>query len=113
MTIEQLRSLQSRIRESKGADRELDLAISEAFAQPMAWSGDIVGLGSPPYTSDPDGLGACKALQMGVLPGCSWTRDADGNFAIWRETGTAHDALGWISDVSPLAIRFSPPLSLR
>ena len=72
MTIDTLRSLQQRIREATGPDRKLDLEICRAFDQPMGWSGDIDGLGSHRYTTDPDGLGPCVALLRSVLPGYAW-----------------------------------------
>lgn len=66
MELSTLKSLQTRIRESKGADRELDQAIDEALTSDSAqqwW---------PYYTADPDGLGACVGLMREVLPGCEF-----------------------------------------
>lgn len=83
MNLITLKSLQSRIREATGADRELDAFIAaaflggEAYHMPAGYEGfrwvrrdpvDNAVFGPAPYTSDPDGLGACVALQRSVLP---------------------------------------------
>lgn len=99
MNLESLRSLQKRIREATGADRELDALICAAlryapgqsidhyiYKFPL-WRGrkdgrvEVVhesGDGGahfcvPQLTLDPDGLGACVALMKQVLPG--WRRE--------------------------------------
>ena len=72
-TIDTLKSLQKRIREATGPDRKLDLAISETLLGHRKWH-DLSR-----YTTDPDGLGACVALQRAVLPGRQWRRDYDGD----------------------------------
>lgn len=64
MTLETLRSLQTRIREATGHDRELDRAITTlfySFAKPPI-----------PFTTYPDGLGACVALIEHLWPGHFW-----------------------------------------
>jgi hypothetical protein len=74
--IEILRALQQRIRESKGVDRELDLEICKVFGifkstMKRLEMGDALtadNLVAPHYTTDPDGFGACVALQRSVLP---------------------------------------------
>jgi hypothetical protein len=78
VSIESLKALQTRIREATGPDRELDDEICKTFDQPIRWGG-----GSHPYTSDPDGLGACVALMREVLPGaCLDFSIVDGDCAI-------------------------------
>lgn len=104
--LESLRSLQKRIREATGPERKLDLAICKMFNQRMSWSGDIEGLGSLPYTLDPDGLGPCVALKREVLPGCRWTKTASGRYRVWGNEPDyilegSHPAI-W-SDSEPLA----------
>ena len=65
MNLEPLRSLQKRIREATGPDRDLDEEICLAFLP-----NEQFRVGEMPYfTTDPDGLGACVALQSEVLPG--------------------------------------------
>lgn len=91
--LESLRSLQKRIREAKGADRELDaeIAITLELIPGPPWkiyadangtrvachtlSGTEIALGDfngyitiPKFTLDPDGLGPCVALQRALLP---------------------------------------------
>jgi len=78
MNLSTLKSLQARIREATGADRELDCAIANLHG----WrcdadynytpSGAMTLEEPPPYTSDPEGLGACVALCREVLPGYAW-----------------------------------------
>jgi hypothetical protein len=105
MNLTTLRALQSRIRECKGADRELDWLILSNVSQPWladkarSWSDDqyvdIDGRISdseeicwisredgkrryehcPHWTTSPDGLGACVALMREVLPGLVWDKD--------------------------------------
>lgn len=60
--LETLRSLQTRIREATGPDRDLDFDIGDIIEIPP-WEV------TPNYTTDPDGLGACVALMREVLPG--------------------------------------------
>lgn len=61
--IETLKSLQQRIREATGADRELDYAIENALGK--------LPLGhSRPYTAS---LDACVSLLNAVLPGWKWS----------------------------------------
>lgn len=72
MTLETLRSLQTRIREATGADRELDFDIGDLIKIPPH---EV----TPHYTTDPDGLGACVALMHATLPGRHWKRDYDGD----------------------------------
>ena len=71
MNVESLRSLQKRIREAKGADRELDRDIANAF-RPAGFRGFYTFTSAPLYTADPNGLGPCVALMREVLPG--WRR---------------------------------------
>lgn len=63
--LESLRSLQKRIREATGPDRNLDWDIREAFYPGRMGQ-------APLFTLDPDGLGPCVALQRAVLPGWCW-----------------------------------------
>lgn len=85
--LDTLKSLQKRIQEATGADRELDALIAaaflggEAYHMPAGYEGfrwvrrdtvDSAVFGPEPYTSDPDGLGACVALCREVLPGYAW-----------------------------------------
>ena len=77
--LESLRPLQKRIREATGPDRTLDADIAKAFGGrhgPFEHSvGDYVWRQpdrTPPYTTDPDGLGPCVALLRSVLPGYAW-----------------------------------------
>ena len=71
-TIDTLKSLQKRTRESTGPDAELDLAIADAFGRPAIWvGGDYV---AERFTTDPDDLGACVALMREVLPW--WRKDS-------------------------------------
>jgi len=63
--LESLRSLQKRIREATGPDRNLDWDIREAF------NPGRMGQVSR-YTLDPDGLGPCVALLEAVLPGAEF-----------------------------------------
>jgi hypothetical protein len=96
MNLTTLRALQSRIRECKGADRELDCSIACALLggephrlYPSGFGNDWrrnVGrayFNVDPYTTYPDGLGACVSLLNQVLPG--WTVElrlgASGNYA--------------------------------
>ena len=117
--IETLKSLQQRIRTSTGPDRDLDALI-------YAWRHNAVSLGYSSidhgwvfeypagkdcienedltrYTTDPDGLGACVSLLNAVLPGVEWSRDTDGEFWLWRETGSPQQEIGWISHSSKIA----------
>jgi hypothetical protein len=83
--IETLRALQSRIRECKGADHALDLAIATAL-YPSALH-YVVGartIAAAPFTTYPDGLGACVSLLNAVLPGRTWRRDHYGWVGIMR-----------------------------
>lgn len=87
-TIDTLRSLQKRIRKATKPDRELDarlyglgkgLVPREFFRGAMNWQfvhpdnhNEIYYVpfdAVSPYTTDPDGLGACVALMREVLPG--------------------------------------------
>jgi hypothetical protein len=91
--LESLRSLQKRIREATGPDRELDLAIYQdldvfnpalkGFPARGAFSPDAMEV--PKITLDPDGLGPCVALQRAVLPGCEWSKDRRGEIIIFDE----------------------------
>lgn len=63
--LESLRSLQKRIREATGPDRNLDWDIREAFYPGRMGQ-------APLFTLDPDGLGPCVALLRSVLPGYAW-----------------------------------------
>ncbi len=77
MNLESLRSLQMRIREATGPDRELDCLIAAAVSggdlHPTSDLSGIIGSGIyvrvPSYTTDPDGLGPCVALMRMLLPG--------------------------------------------
>ena len=78
MSIEQLRSLQKRIREATGPDRELDWDIAKALD--ASFSAPPYLTDAPEFTLDPDGLGPCVALFKAVLPGacldlCIWDDD--------------------------------------
>lgn len=92
MNIEALRSLQARIREAKGADRELDIAIAVAFKHRHCPTGMVHH-----YTVYPDGLGACVSLMHEVLPGHKWEKYADGKFCV------RGGQLQWALGVKPLA----------
>lgn len=122
--LETLRSLQARIREATGPDRELDAWIVVMLTPTRATADDLVYLiktepedhcapgtywlkqrsgaslrTAPLFTTDPDGLGACVALMREVLPGCEWGRTVDGAFVVWGETyallpGDEPDVLG-------------------
>jgi hypothetical protein len=90
MNLSTLKSLQSRIREATGADRELDIAIWDAL-DPTETIGPpgprIESSIAPPYTTDPDGLGACVALMREVLPGAIREVEATGKLpkvTVWR-----------------------------
>lgn len=96
MNLPTLRSLQQRIREATGPDREIDAAISAALRyyddSSIPWGGELI---APDFTTDPDGLGACVGLMREVLPGHEWEREFR-NFGIynirtsdgsWHETG--------------------------
>ena len=63
--LESLRSLQKRIRESKGVDPRLDRDIAFALTDWTLSSQEL----PPIFTADPDGLGPCVALQRALLPG--------------------------------------------
>ena len=80
MNLESLRSLQKRIREATGPDRNLDWDIREAFNPGRM--GQV-----PRYTPDPDGLGPCVALMREVLPGWSLflTVGVSGDYAVIHE----------------------------
>ena len=65
MNLESLRSLQKRIRESKGVDPRLDRDIAFALTDWTLSSQEL----PPIFTADPDGLGPCVALLEAVLPG--------------------------------------------
>lgn len=95
-----LRSLQQRIREATGPDRELDADISCALLGGMPdlaapridpeYRRRRVGgayFDVPNFTRDPDGLGACKALMLEVLPGCVWERTKNGSIHVYRAAG--------------------------
>jgi len=71
--LESLRSLQKRIREVTGPDRDLDGAIAKALD--ASFSAPPYLTDAPEFTLDPDGLGPCVALMREVLPG--WTRAVD------------------------------------
>ena len=60
--LESLRSLQKRIREATGPDRNLDWDIREAFYPGRMGQ-------APLFTLDPDGIGPCVALMRAALPG--------------------------------------------
>jgi len=94
MTLESLRALQTRIREATGPDRELDIAIWDAL-DPTETIGPpgprIESSIAPPYTTDPDGLGACVALHNEMFPSGHWARTPDGTFRAFR-AGYAHEA---------------------
>jgi len=62
MNLESIRSLQKRIREATGPDRNLDWDIREAFYPGRMGQ-------APLFTLDPDGLGPCVALMRAALPG--------------------------------------------
>jgi len=77
--LESLRSLQKRIREATKPDRELDAAIAKAFGMPHGyheWIEDRTYYDTfeqaARFTTDPDGLGPCVALQRAVLPEWKW-----------------------------------------
>lgn len=108
MNLSTLKSLQSRIREATGADRELDALIAaaflggEAYHMPAGYEGfrwvrrdpvDNAVFGPAPYTTDPDGLGACVGLMREVLPGSTWERDRKGNFYIIVWSGTIYERM--------------------
>ena len=78
MNLESLRSLQKRIREATGPDRNLDWDIREAFYPGRMGQ-------APLFTLDPDGLGPCVALMREVLPGREWSRDSAWCFWIWEQ----------------------------
>lgn len=98
--IETLRSLQKRIRESKGADRELNAAIFRAFDGPLpkefanfgitlTWQDDgtaTMPIGDMQVRYDPPlltaSLDACVALMAAVLAGWTWGRDWFGNISL-------------------------------
>jgi len=104
MTLETLRSLQTRVREATGPDRELDVEIARALQPGQLWCvehpfapEDV----APNFTTDPDGLGACVALMHAILPGCEWDRDFR-KFSIfevpnpngaWHEIGYSENVL--------------------
>ena len=75
--LESLRSLQKRIREATGPDREIDLEICKVFGifksvmKRLDAQGSLTAdnLGAAPFTLDPDGLGPCVALMRMLLPG--------------------------------------------
>lgn len=89
--LESLRSLQKRIREAKGADRELDWIIANTFKvyrDVFAMGASVIThLDAPNFTLDPDGLGPCVALQRAVLPGWSLclTVGLSGDYAVIHE----------------------------
>jgi hypothetical protein len=114
MNIDPLRSLQQRIREATGPDPDLDWEIWCALCQPAEWWGQKIesvfrdgdttlasswgcntadgyrhlGCGYiGRFTTDPDGLGACKALMLEVLPGCVWERTKNGSIHVYRAAG--------------------------
>jgi hypothetical protein len=132
MTLETLRSLQQRIREATGPDRVLDAEIAIVLGADeisVTWviRTDAIGqrivvnpasctevllrdfgryLDLPLYTLDPDGLGACKALMLEVLPGKPWTKTASGRFRIWGDDVSLvlqSNPLHCLSDADPLA----------
>jgi hypothetical protein len=97
-TIDDLKRLQKRIRECKGADRELDKTIWLAIgnAPRVVPEGCTLNTGlAPRYTTYPDGLGACVSLMDSVLPGCVWERVKGGAFFIYR-TARALMPLNWL-----------------
>lgn len=101
MNLSTLKSLQSRIREATGADRELDIAIWDAL-DPTETIGPpgprIESSIAPPYTTDPDGLGACVALMRSQFPDANWER-------VQRQMGICGIRNGpqWSHWVKPLA----------
>ena len=72
--LESLRSLQKRIRESKGVDPRLDRDIAFALTDWTLSSQEL----PPIFTADPDGLGPCVALMREVLPGWYWHKNGFG-----------------------------------
>lgn len=76
MQIESLKSLQARVRECKGADRELDHAICMALNYVPYIPDNAINQSIPHFTTYPEGLGACVALMMEVLPGYTRVVDA-------------------------------------
>lgn len=95
MNLESLRSLQKRIREATGPDREIDLEICKVFGifksvmKRLDAQGSLTAdnLGAAPFTLDPDGLGPCVALMREVLPGWSLflTVGVSGDYAVIHE----------------------------
>lgn len=108
--LETLRSLQSRIQQATGPDRELDKAIAYAlewsfpgwlsFEEHKAkhgpdtawvahsnWINDGLTKGAqlPPWSAS---LDACVALLHEVLPGCEWGKQ-DGHFKVYGGFGYA------------------------
>lgn len=96
MNLESLRSLQKRIREATGPDRNLDWDIREAFYPGRMGQ-------APLFTLDPDGLGPCVALMREVLPGCEWGRNTNGHWFIF-ETPTV--VLAWALPLANDCLRF-------
>jgi len=89
--IETLRALQARIRQSKGADRELDAEIAALFlggeiecrqanytmdlhpVRKYASTMHVGGIGREPVVYYTASLDACVALMDAVLPGWKWS----------------------------------------
>lgn len=91
-----LRALQARIRNSTGADRELDCLIAcaflggEAYHMPDGYNGyrwvrrcpvDNAVFAPATYTAS---LDACVALMAAVLPGYEWIRTDSREFGVWK-----------------------------
>lgn len=112
--LESLRSLQRRIREAQGADRELDDEIFAALFPEKSCR--LVGM----HEGYPDirmfefshatgtslrvtgSLDACVALMREVLPGCEWSRSYFRRFAIWK-VNKRRTVGSVLADTDPLA----------
>jgi hypothetical protein len=125
--VETLRALKSRIRECKGADRDLDALI-------YAWRHNAVSLGYSSidhgwmfeypagrdcidnadlthFTTYPDGLGACVSLMESALPGWKWIKGIAGHFYVHTDTeiynsdrALANDCLTFIDAIISASI---------
>ena len=112
-TIDTLRSLQKRIREATGPDRELDKAIWLAIgnAPRVVPEGYTLNTGlAPRYTTDLDGLGACVALMRDQFPGALWAvwdmEDGPGcRLLIPGKSGAYHDGV----EVQTPVDKWTPP----
>jgi len=132
MNIEALKSLQARIRQATGPDREIDWLILSNLAMPWladkarSWSDDqyvdVDGKSHDPeeicwvawedgkrryehcphWTTYPEGLGACVALMHERFPGCAWERSQRGSFRIYYGW-LEHLQLRRAADAKPLA----------